>query len=65
MSATSASGGFVSRIRIWPDDSSVFGERRSTQAQFRERAARGHRRSIVRLRLDGHPVGGREPQAID
>jgi hypothetical protein len=54
VSATSASGGFVSRIYIWPDDSSVFGERRSNHEHFLDRAALGHQRAIARLRIALH-----------
>jgi hypothetical protein len=45
---TSPRGWFISKIRIGPDDSSVFGERRSNQEHFLDRTTLRHQRAITR-----------------
>ena len=56
VSATSTRGWFISKIRIGPNDSSVFGERWSNQEYFLGRTALRHQRAIARLRLALHLI---------
>jgi hypothetical protein len=56
VSATSTRSWFISKIRIGPNDSSVFGERWSNQEYFLSRTTLRHQRAIAHLRLALHLI---------